>query len=171
MKVPTTEELIDLEKEIQRLVERKRRTDLHIIDLEARIHAVETSFLRETAHFGAVMNGLEGYLSAVSGTGALGGISNGRKAREQIRDADRLLSGTSASQSRALAVHSRLVREGFLNPIAVGSSGGGAADKKSSFQSVSGTSGTRRHDQRQRKRHRPAPNNDPAWSTPRRSRH
>lgn len=158
--------MVDLEKEIQRLVERKRRTDLHIIDLEARIHAVETSFLRETVHFGAIMNGLEGYLSAVGGTGTVGGAPGGRRTRDQVRDADRLLSQTSASQSRALAVHSRLVREGFLNPIAVGAEGSSATDKR-----VSPPSGTRRHDQRQRRRHRPASTSDPAWSTPRRGRH
>ena len=169
MKVPTTEELVDLEKEIQRLIERKRRTDLHIIDLEARIHAVETSLLRETAHFGAIVNGLEGYLSAVSGVGAASGASSGRRAREQARDADRLLSNTSASQSRALAVHSRLVREGFLSPITVGSSGGNIGDKRipPSPAPTSVSSGA----QRQRKRHRPTSTNDPAWSTPRRGRH
>ena len=68
--VPTTEQLVDLEREVQRLIERKRRTDLHIIHLEARIHAVETSFLKETAHFGAIMTGLEGYL-ALAGSARL----------------------------------------------------------------------------------------------------
>jgi len=94
--VPTTEQLIDLEREIQRLLERKRRTDLHIIDLEARIHAVETSFLKETAYFGAVMNGLDGYLTAASAS------TPARHSARDARESDRLLSQTSASQSRVL---------------------------------------------------------------------
>lgn len=152
---PTTEQLIDLEREIQRLLERKRRTDLHIIDLEARIHAVETSFLRETAYFGAIMNGLDGYLAAV------GASTPARRSVRDVREADRLLSQTSASQSRALAVHSRLVREGALNPIPIKSS---SAEKKMATSSGTSSSAPAASN---RKRNRI---NDPAWTTPRRNR-
>ena len=152
--VPTTEQLIDLEREIQRLLERKRRADLNIIDLEARIHAVETSFLRETAYFGTIMNGLDGYLAAV------GASTPARRSVRDIRESDRLLSQTSASQSRALAVHSRLVRERALNPIPIK---GSSAEKR--VTSSSGTSSAPSASNRKRSRI-----NDPAWTTPRRNR-
>lgn len=100
--VPTTEQLVDLEKEIQRLVERKRWTDLHIIDLEARIHAVETEYLRETAQFGSIATGLEGYLDAGAST-AQTPSSARRGAAREVRDCDRLFSSTSSSHQRVAA--------------------------------------------------------------------
>jgi hypothetical protein len=84
---------VDLEKEIQRLIEKKRRTDLHIIDLEARIHAVETEYFRETNMFGSLLGGLEGYL------GANGGTPRRHNSRD-VRDSDRLFSHTSSSHPR-----------------------------------------------------------------------
>lgn len=99
-KVPTTEELLDLEKEIHRLLEKKRRTDLHIIDLEARIHALETEYLRETSTFGPLFSGLEGYLGAQPGGGAGSSGSGSRKATREIKESDRLFSSTSSSYPR-----------------------------------------------------------------------
>lgn len=93
--MPTTEELLDLEKEIQRLVEKKRKTDLHIIDLEARIYAVETEYFKETSAFGSLLNGLEGYLGA-GGPAA----TPRRHGPRDIKDSDRLFSNTSSSYQR-----------------------------------------------------------------------
>ncbi len=154
--------MLDLEREIVRLIERKRGNDLQIIDLEARIHGIETVYLQETSQFGSLLGGLEGYLG-----GAPLSISasllqtpsqpssrrpQGSGSRREISDADRLFSHTSSSYSRvratlphrakalmrlplaqsaapssnapslrltsqALAVHSRLVREGSLKPL------------------------------------------------------
>lgn len=157
--MPTTEQLLDLEKEIQRLIEKKRRTDLHIIDLEARIHAVEGDYFRETALFGSLVNGLEGYLATNSSS-----VPQGRRnTTREIKDTDRLFSQTSSSHPRvrksfffkfhqALAVHSRLVRERTLANINLGTrkSTGTIGNAASG-----GGSGTRRR--------RPA---DPTWSTP-----
>ncbi|PJF16510.1 hypothetical protein PSACC_03697 [Paramicrosporidium saccamoebae] len=140
--VPTTEELVDLEKEIQRLIDRKRRTDLHIIDLEARIHAVETEYFRETSLFGSLLNGLEGYLGASSALSR-------RQGSREVRDGDRLFSHTSSSHPRALAVHSRLTRERVLNPISIGST-----KKSPNLSSVVSSSRKKR------------PSSDPAWTTP-----
>lgn len=141
--VPTTEQLVDLEREIQRLIERKRKTDLHIIDLEARIHAVETEYFRETSIFGSIVNSLEGYLGSAS-VGAHGR----RHGSRDVRDADRLFSHTSSSHPRALAVHTRLVRERSLNPIQVGM-------KKSPNLGSSSSSARKRRS-----------SVDPAWNTP-----
>lgn len=107
-KVPTTEELLDLEKEIHRLLEKKRRTDLHIIDLEARIYALETEYLRETFTFGPLLNGLEGYLGAHSGGGGGGSSGSGsRKAAREVKESDRLFSSTSSSYPRVAAHYTR----------------------------------------------------------------
>lgn len=95
--MPTTEELLDLEREIQRLVERKRKTDLHIIDLEARIYAVETEYFKETAGFGSLLQGLDGYL----GAGASGATPR-RHAPREIKESDRLFSNTSSSYQRVI---------------------------------------------------------------------
>lgn len=93
MTVPTTEQLLDLEKEIQRLIDRKRKTDLHIIDLEARIHAVETEYCKETSVFGSIINGLEGYLGANTAPGR-------RHGSRDVKDTDRRFSHTSTSHPR-----------------------------------------------------------------------
>ncbi len=184
--VPTTEQLMDLEREIHRLVERKRRTDLHIVDLEARIHAAETGFLRETAHFGPIINGLDSYLSAVGGMGTDATRNAGsasRKAREPPKDSDRHLSRTSASYPKALAVHSRLVKEGNLSPIQ--NSGKPPTDphhhhrhhnhhhhpspsrKKSAAPTNAPTDGSGGNSGSNRKRRRARNQDDPAWSTQR----
>lgn len=108
MTVPTTEQLVDLEKDIQRLIERKRRIDQHIVDLEARIYAVETDYLRETAQFGCILNGLEGYLGTTSTTS--GGSTSQtptsvrRVVSREIRDSDRLFSNTSTSYQRVFSL-------------------------------------------------------------------
>ena len=151
--VPTTEQLVDLEREIQRLIEKKRRTDLHIIDLEARIHAVETEYFRETAMFGSLLGGLEGYLGATSGTPR-------RHGPRDVKDTDRLFTHTSSSHPRALAVHSRLVRERTLNPINVG-------NKKTSGDGSGG--GERSHSSSSNSRKRRTA--DPSWNMPSHKRH
>lgn len=100
---------------------------MHLIDLEARIHALETEYLRETSTFGALVQGLEGYLGANASstpTPSAGPSSLGRRhASRDIKDTDRIFSNSSSSSQRALAVHSRLVKEGVLAPIPISKSG------------------------------------------------
>lgn len=164
---------MDLEREVHRLIEQKRRTDLHIVDLEARIHAAETSLLRETAHFGPIIDGLDSYLAAVTGSAGSDGNRNSgaavaRKMREPLKESDRHFSRTSASHPRALAVHSRLVKEGNLSPIHV--PGGRAADHQSRSPGHGRSSSPSRHPSgsaNSRKKRRPKSHDDPAWTTPR----
>lgn len=168
---------------MHRLIERKRRTDLRIIDLEARIHATESSLLKEVSQYGPIFNGLEGYL-AVGGGGIGSGIrsSNGAnlgRKRGEIKETDRLFSATSASAPRALVVLPRLIREGALSAITIkgvtigtninSNNGGRGRDrKKEKSRTLSGASAG----STSRKRSRPSSsvNTDPAWSAPRRSR-
>lgn len=56
------EDVLDLEKEILRLVDRKRRVDHQLGEIETKIHALETDYLAETKIYGNIFCGLEGYL-------------------------------------------------------------------------------------------------------------
>lgn len=162
--MPTTEELLGIEKEIQRLLERKRRADLHLIDLEARIYALESEYLRETHTFGSLIQGLEGYLGTVNVVGRRPVTATGAAG-------ERVFSGGSASWQRALGLYARLVKEATLppmplphnRPIRRGLSGAGDG----LYDNGPGGSGTRRPQQINgigRPRGRKRASADPAWS-------
>lgn len=129
---PTTEDLLSIEDEIKRLIEKKRVTDLHLIDLEARIFASEELYNKETKQFGAIINGLEGYMGisaslsnnistdSLDSTKGRGGGEEGEEGESSFKFLDKHpFSSTSASHQRALAVHSKLVRDRVLKPILI----------------------------------------------------
>lgn len=102
--VPSTaQQMMDVEREINRLIDRKRQTDLHIINLEARIYAIETEYLRDAGHLGSIFSaaGMEGY---ISGAGADSTSRRSRRnagATSSAEDKEgRIFSNTSTSLSR-----------------------------------------------------------------------
>lgn len=56
------QDVLDLEKEILRLVDRKRRVDHQLNEIETKIHTLETDYLAETRTYGNIFYGLDGYL-------------------------------------------------------------------------------------------------------------
>ena len=101
-RIPSTEEILNIEKDIQSLIERKRRVDMNLIDMEARIYMLEGEHLKQTSsHFGSIVQGLEGYLGGITGTGASGGShSSHRRHVRDIKDTERVFSNTSSSSAR-----------------------------------------------------------------------
>ena len=103
--VKNIEQLLDVEREINRLIKRKRRTDLHVIGLEAAIYALETEYFREVAPLGSILTpaGIDAYLGAGTAP-SVGNASAGSSARKptipNIADADRIFSNTSSSHQR-----------------------------------------------------------------------
>ncbi len=59
---PSAEDLIDLERELHRLIARKSAAEANLASLEGRLYDLETEYLTETAQFGNLVVGLEGYL-------------------------------------------------------------------------------------------------------------
>lgn len=76
------DEVVSLEHEILRLVDRKRRIDQQIAETEARIHALESDYLAETRPYGNIFTGLDGYLTTSTGRPVAGGSSAGGVASE-----------------------------------------------------------------------------------------
>lgn len=71
---------------------------MNLIDMEARIHMLEGEHLKETATFGPIVQGLEGYLGGIMNSG--GGHSSHRRHVRDIKDIERVFSNTSSSSAR-----------------------------------------------------------------------
>lgn len=134
---PSTEDLLSIEEEIKRLIEKKREADLHLIDIEARIFASEELYNKETKQFGSIINGLEGYMG-ISASLSNNIVPDNLDPRKFEGDGEENsfkfldnhpFSSTSVSHQRALAVHSRLVRDKILKPIIIYGS-----EERSSFK-------------------------------------
>lgn len=112
MRVPTAEELVDIEKEIQRLISRKQQVDQRLVELEGRIYDAETRYFRDTAQFGSILTGLHGYLGVAAGAAASSAAvatpsSLRRSSNKVVRDADRVFSATSSTSKRAVSLFHR----------------------------------------------------------------
>jgi hypothetical protein len=66
---PSAEDLVNLERDLQRLLARKTRAEATLVTLECRLFDMETEYLAETASFGSLLTGLEGYLGLTTATG------------------------------------------------------------------------------------------------------
>lgn len=66
---PSAEDLVDLERELNRLIARKTAAEASLVTLEGRLYDLETEYLTETAPFGNLIHGLEGYLGLSVGSG------------------------------------------------------------------------------------------------------
>jgi hypothetical protein len=122
---PSAEDLIDLERELHRLIAKKQNTDANLIRIESRIYDFETEYLNETSIFGNLVHGLEGYLgfptlnqsnsqSILTSTANPSSNSNtssysGRKGSSTgIPNSKRLFSNSSTTYGRSLALIGRL---------------------------------------------------------------
>lgn len=102
MKIAGKEDLLNLGKEIKRLMQKKKQADEHLVELEARIYGLETEYFRETGPYGSIMTGLEGYLGLTAGGPHSSTTPSGlrRSAYREVKDAARIFSNTSASSRR-----------------------------------------------------------------------
>lgn len=108
VKITNQEDLLNVGKEVKRLMAKKKQADEHLIELEARIYSLETEYFKETGAYGSLLTGLEGYLGMASGAG--GQTSGGgmrRSAYRDIKDSQRLFSNTSASSRKAVSLYGR----------------------------------------------------------------
>ena len=103
-KRPSAEDLIDLERELHRLIARKSTAEAHLASLEGRLFDLETEYLGETASFGNLIGGFEGYLGL---TGAGAGTSNLSGSATLRKVAQRPVSATSSTFPASLAALGR----------------------------------------------------------------
>lgn len=146
---PSAEDLVDLERELHRLINRKTLADAQIMTLETRLYDLETEYLTETAAFGNLIHGLEGYLGLpMSGPatansssapaaltaqkrnfgGSTSSLSNGivpSSTVASISPQQRLFSATSATFAESLALAGRMAEalaNGYTPPVSGSSS-------------------------------------------------
>lgn len=132
---PSAEDLVDLERELQRLIARKVQADTNLVKLETRIYDLETEYLGETQSFGNLIHGIEGYLGLPpsvpvnASTMRRGGPFNNstsslntltsQTSSSSINPQQRLFSSTSTSFQKSLALAGRVpeaVANGYVLP-------------------------------------------------------
>lgn len=127
VKRPSPEDVLDLEKELQRLIARKQAAEQHIVNLEARLYDLETEYYRETAVHGSLLKGLDGYHGLRPAQAQqpqqqhqFGGSSSSRRTNASafvasaggvVPDSDRVFSRTSASWARSVRLHRSVTGE------------------------------------------------------------
>ncbi|CZT19651.1 uncharacterized protein RCC_05502 [Ramularia collo-cygni] len=84
-----------LKSNLRATLEKKRRLDAELADLEDRIHKAEGAYLEETSHSGNIVRGFDGWVKGVA-LGA-GGRSGDDRRRGRIREDDRVFSRSSVS--------------------------------------------------------------------------
>lgn len=139
---PSAEDLVDLERELQRLISRKIQADTNLVKVETRLYDLETDYLNETQSFGNLIHGLEGYLglappatstttangSAGTRRSALGNVATSASSAPSVNPQQRLFSSTSTTFTKSLALSGRMdeaIANGYTVP---NSSEGGASD-------------------------------------------
>lgn len=85
-----------LRSNLRTTLEKKRRLDADLADLEDRIYKAEGAYLEETSSSGNIVRGFDGWVKGVAlGAGGRGGGDDRRRGR--IRDDDRVFSRSSVS--------------------------------------------------------------------------
>lgn len=124
---PSAEDLVDLERELHRLISRKNQADIHLATLETRLYDLESEYFTETQLFGNLVYGIEGYLGlpiqstnilvrktpfSASST-SLNSVTN-HNLSNTINVQNRMFSSTSTTYPESLAISGRL-QEAFAN--------------------------------------------------------
>lgn len=131
---PSAEDLVDLDRELQKLISRKIQADTNLVKIETRLFDLETEYLNETQPFGNLILGLEGYLGLPSTTPANNAFRRGgpfnnstssistvtSQSSNTIDPQQRLFSSTSSSFQKSLALIGRLpdaIANGYVPPV------------------------------------------------------
>lgn len=130
---PSAEDLVDLERELQKLIARKIQADTNLVKLETRLYDLETEYLTETQSFGNLIHGIEGYLGLPPATLANAPIRRGpfnnsntslstmtsQTSNSSINPQQRIFSSTSMSFQKSLALAGRVpeaIANGYVLP-------------------------------------------------------
>lgn len=94
--------VLEVERELQRLIARKQTAEQHIASLEARLYDLETEYIRETsANHGSILKGLDGYhgIRTTQAVSASQGSAQRKTAAstKKIAEEDRIFSRSSAT--------------------------------------------------------------------------
>ena len=130
---PSAEDLVDLERELQKLIARKIQADTNLVKLETRLYDLETEYLTETQSFGNLIHGIEGYLGLPPAAPANAPIRRGpfnnsnsslstitsQTSTFSINPQQRIFSSTSMSFQKSLALSGRVpeaIANGYILP-------------------------------------------------------
>ena len=86
-----------LRTNLRQTLEKKRRLDEQLVQIEEQIFKTEGSYLEETANSGNIVRGFDGWVKGVQ-VGGRGGVDDRRRGR--VRDEDRVFSRSSVSWMR-----------------------------------------------------------------------
>lgn len=130
---PSAEDLVDLERELQKLIARKIQADSNLVKIETRLYDLETEYLTETQSFGNLIHGIEGYLGLPPATPANSSIRRGQfnnstsslsaissqTSNSSINPQQRIFSSTSTTFQKSLALAGRVpeaIASGYVLP-------------------------------------------------------
>lgn len=133
---PSAEDLVDLERELQKLIARKIQADTNLVKIESRLYDLETEYLTETQSFGNLIHGVEGYLGLPAAVPANNSslrrgapfnnstsslYTMASQSSVSINSQQRLFSSTSTSFQKSLALIGRVpeaIANGYAPPSA-----------------------------------------------------
>lgn len=132
---PSAEDLVDLERELQKLIARKIQADTNLIKIDTKLFDVETEYLTETQAFGNLIHGVEGYLGLPTTSAPANTLRRGTpfnnstsslstmtsQSSTSISPQQRLFSSTSTSFQKSLALIGRVpeaIANGYIPPSA-----------------------------------------------------
>ena len=130
---PSAEDLVDLERELQKLIARKIQADTTLVKIETKLYDLETEYLNETQSFGNLIHGIEGYLGLPTTTPANNALRRGApfnnstsslstmtsQSSAPINPQQRLFSSTSTTFQKSLALIGRVpeaIANGYVQP-------------------------------------------------------
>lgn len=131
---PSAEDLVDLERELQKLIARKIQADTNLVKIESKLYDLETEYLTETQSFGNLIHGVEGYLGLPAAAipanslkrnapfnNSTSSLSTMTSPSSAINPQQRLFSSTSTSFQKSLALIGRVpeaIANGYVPPSA-----------------------------------------------------
>lgn len=130
---PSAEDLVDLERELQKLIARKLQADTNLVKLETRLYDLETEYLTETHSFGNLIHGIEGYLGLPPAAPANAPMRRGpfnnstsslstmtsQTSTSSVNPQQRIFSSTSTTFQKSLALAGRVpeaIANGYVLP-------------------------------------------------------
>lgn len=97
------EEVLALKEEIKRLITRHAQIEQCQWEVEGKLYRLESDYHRQTATFGSLLSGLDGYLGVQQNSNA-NGVSRRASNLRKTSQIERPFSATSTHHRRALAI-------------------------------------------------------------------